>query len=324
LKGRQLIGGARWKIKTVGVVAALAARTLPAMRRPIGVALAGLLGLTGCGKHGTGRSQVGVALLAAAHGFSQDLRRGMQQAADSLGVDLHVVTGEAGGVETFIARKMDAVVITPASSGGTVSGIEEANRANIPVFTADVAAEGGEVVTHVGSDERQGGRLLGEYVAARLHGGGNVAILNQPTVASVRERVAGFRAALAAYPNIRVVATPAVEGGQRDVAERKMENLLATDQHIDAVFGTDDECALGALAAIQGRTKTFIVGYDATPEARAAIAQGSPLVVDAVQDPITIGRRTIEAVVAKLHGQIVPPTILVSVGLVDRDSLTKR
>ena len=151
-----------------------------------------------------------------------------------------------------------------------------------------------------------------------------MAILDQPTVASVRERVAGFRAALAAYPNIRIVAAPAVEGGQRDVAERKMENLLATDQHIDAVFGTNDECALGALAAIRGHSTTFVVGYDATPEARAAIAQGSPLVVDAVQDPVTIGRRTIEAVVAKLHGQIVPPTILVSVGLVDRDSLTKR
>ena len=257
----------------------------------------------------------------------------MQRAADSLGVDLQVVVSDGelarqtAQLDTFIARKTDAIVLTPVSAVGIASAIEDANRAGIPVFTTDIAAEGGLVVTHVASDDRQGGRLLGEYVAARLHGGGNVAILDQPTVASVRDRVAGFRAALAAYPNIRVVATPAVEGGQRDVAKQKMKNLLATDQHIDAVFGTSDECALGALAAIQEGAAdsrgTFIVGYDATPEARAAIAQGSPLVLDAVQDPITIGRRAIEAVVAKLHGQIAPPLTLVPVGLVDRDSLTR-
>ena len=98
-----------------------------------------------------------------------------------------------------------------------------------------------------------------------------------------------------------------------------MDDLLATDQHIDAVYGTTDDCALGALAAIRGRTGSFIVGYGATPEARTAIAQGSALVADAVPNPITIGRRTIEAVVAKLHGQSVPPTISVPVGLLSRD-----
>ena len=284
-----------------------------------------LLALAACGKPGTGRPQVGVTLPADAPVFYQELRNGMQQAADSLGLDLTIIAGESdlarqtAQVETFIARRMDAIVVTPVSSSGIVSAIEEANRARIPVFTADIAADGGQVVTHVASDNRQGGQLLGAYVATRLHGGGNVAILDQPTVASVRDRVAGFRAALAAYPNIRVVAAPAVERGLRDAAKQKMDDLLATDQHIDAVYGTTDDCALGALAAIRNRTGTFIVGYGATPEARTAIAQGSALVADALPNPITIGRRTIEAVVAKLHGQSVPPTISVPVGLLSRD-----
>ncbi len=303
------------------------------MRRTIRLAHLGLVVLVGCSKRGTGRPQVGAALPTEARPFYRDLKTGLQLASDSLGIDLQAVTGDgdlaqAAQVETFIARRVDAIIIAPVSSSGIVRAIEEANRASIPVVIADIAAEGGQLVTRVASDDRQGGRLLGEYVAQRLHGGGNVAILDQPTVASVRERVAGFRAALASYPNIRIVAAPAVDRGQRDLAKHKMENLLATDQHIDAVFGTDDECALGALAALDaargGRPATFIVGYDATPEARTAIAQGSALVVDAVHNPVTIGRRTIEAVVAKLHGQIVPPLILVPVGLVERDSLVKQ
>jgi ribose transport system substrate-binding protein len=304
------------------------------MSKPIRIApLLSLLALAlaGCGKRASSRPQVGVTLLTEAHVFYQDLKKGMQQAADSLGLDLNIVAGEwdlarqTAQVETFITRKMDAIVIAPVNSSGIVSAIEEANRARIPVFTADISADGGQVVAHVASDNRQGGRLLGAYVAQRLHGGGNVAILDQPTVASVRDRVAGFREAIGAFPNIRVVAAPAVERGLRDVAKQKMDNLLATEQRIDAVFGTNDDCALGALAAIQaaGRSDIFVVGYDATPEARTAIAQGSALVVDAVQDPVTIGRRVIEAVAGALHGQTPSATIPVPVGLVDRDSLTK-
>jgi ribose transport system substrate-binding protein len=278
------------------------------------------------------RPQIGVTLLTEAHVFYQNLKAGMQQAADSLGVDLHVVAGEwdlarqTGQVQNFITQGMDAIVVAPVNSSGIVSAIEDANRAKIPVFTADISADGGQVVAHIASDNKQGGRLLGAYVAQRLGGGGNVAILDQPTVASVRDRVAGFVEALAAFPNIRILARPAVERGLRDVAKQKMDNLLTTDQHIDAVFGTNDDCALGALAAIQaaGTKNIFVVGYDAIPEARTEIASGTALVADAVQDPVTIGRRTIEAVVARLHGQPVPANIPVPVSIVTRDSLTAK
>ena len=283
-----------------------------------------------CGHKKHDRPQVGVTLLTEAHVFYQNLKQGLQQGADSLGVDLHVVAGEwdlarqTSQVQNFVTQGMDAIVIAPVNSSGIVSAIEDANHAHIPVFTADISADGGQVAAHVASDNIQGGRLLGEYVATRLKGGGNVAILDQPTVASVRDRVTGFVDALAKYPNIRIVARPAVERGLRDVAKQKMDNLLTTDQHIDAVFGTNDDCALGALAAIQaaGTKNVFVVGYDATPEARTEIASGTALVADAVQDPVTIGRRTIETVVKVLKGQSVPAIIPVPVGIVTRDSLT--
>jgi ribose transport system substrate-binding protein len=277
----------------------------------------------------TDRPQVGVTLLTEAHVFYQDLKRSMQAAADSLGVDLHIVSGEwdlarqTAQVQGFITRRMDAMVIAPTNSSGIVSAVEEARAAGIPVFTADIAADAGGVVAHVASDNRQGGRVLGEYLAARLGGKGSVAILDQPTLTSVQERVAGFREALAAYPGITIVADPAVERGLRDVAKQKTDNLLAGGRQLDAIFGSNDDCALGALAAAQaaGRTGLLIVGFDATPEARTAIAGNTQLVADAVQHPEVIGRRTIEAVAAYLRGEKVPPVIAVPVSLVTRDSL---
>lgn len=295
--------------------------------------IAAALFLPACaGTEDSGRPQVGVTLLTEAHVFYQDLKRGLIEAADSLGIDLHIVAGEwdlarqTGQVQSFITRGMDAIVIAPVNSSGIVSAVQEANDAGIPVFTADIAAAGGRVRSHVASDNRQGGRILGEFLAERLDGQGKVAILDQPTVASVIDRVAGFQEALEAYPDIQIVAAPAVERGLRDVAKQKTDNLLASGQPIDAIFGSNDDCALGALAAIQaaGRADIVVVGYDATPEARTAIAGGTQLIGDAVQDPVAIGRRTIEVVARALSGGEVPAVVTVPVSLVTQDSLVAR
>jgi ABC-type sugar transport system substrate-binding protein len=70
-----------------------------------------------------------------------------------------------------------------------------------------------------------------------------------------------------------------------------------------------------------GRNRIVIVGFDAIPEARTAILEDSPLKADAIQFPVEIGRRTIEAVAARLRGDTVPAHVPVRVGIVDRDSL---
>lgn len=284
----------------------------------------------GCAKKAaTTRPQVGVTLLTEAHVFYQDLKRGMQQAADSLGIDLHVVAGEwdlarqTSQVENFITQGMNAIVIAPVDSRGIVSAVEEANHAGIPVFTADISAAGGDVTAHIASDNAQGGRLVGEFLARRLNGRGKVAILDQPTVTSVIDRVRGFRQAMAAYPGIEIVAAPAVERGLREVAKQKTDNLLQSHGDLSAIFGSNDDCALGALASIRasGKTGVVIVGFDATPEAQAAIREGNGLLADAIQYPEVIGRRAIEAVARHLKGEPVPRLIPIAVGLVTRDSL---
>jgi ribose transport system substrate-binding protein len=70
-----------------------------------------------------------------------------------------------------------------------------------------------------------------------------------------------------------------------------------------------------------GRKDIVIVGYDATPDAQAAIRRGSPLKADVVLHPKTIGRTAIEMVARSLDGQAVPPLLAVDVGLVDHETL---
>ena len=274
---------------------------------------------------------VGVSLLTRTHPFYQELEEGLRQAAAERGFELAVQAGEfdvarqKGQIESFIVRRVGAIVVCPCDSRSIGTSIQGANRAGIPVFTADIAvlAEGVQVVSHVASDNVAGGRLAAQAVVKALGGRGTVAIIDHPEVESVIQRVRGFEEEVARHPEVRIVAKLSGRG-TKDVASRTAEDILQAHPSLDAIFGINDDSALGALAAVEkaGRLgRVTIVGFDAIPEARAAIAAGK-IYADVVQQPREIGRRTIETVAAYLAGEKVPPATLIDCTLFTRDEAT--
>jgi len=271
---------------------------------------------------------VGVTLLTEEHPFYRELKaafieqckvRNMKPTILSCNMDLPTQTTQ---VENFITGRVDAMVVCPAESAGIAGAIRKANDAKIPVFTADIAAQGGEIVSHIASDNVAGGKLAGEYLAKLLKGKGEIAIVNHPVVQSVQDRVKGFKEAIAKYPGIKIVDDQAAEG-RRDVAVTVTENILQKHPKLDWIFAINDNTALGALAAIDqsGRKNIVMVGYDGDPEARQKIAAGTALKADAVQYPREIGKATANAVADYLEGKKVPASIPVRVGLIDQASL---
>ena len=95
---------------------------------------------------------IGVSLLTRGHIFYRDLEEGLKNEADKYGYNLIITSADwdlgkqISQVEDFISRRVDAIIISPVDSKGIGSGIAEANKAGIPVFTADIAAEAGKVV----------------------------------------------------------------------------------------------------------------------------------------------------------------------------------
>jgi ribose transport system substrate-binding protein len=267
--------------------------------------------------------QIGVSLLTVQHQFYQDLRAGLQEEAEKHGYKLLITTAEfdparqANQVDEFIVQKVDAIVVCPCDSRSVGACIVQANEAGIPVFTADIASTSpiGEVVSHIASDNKQGGREAARLLLQALGGKGKVAILSHPEVTSVMDRVAGFKEEIARHPDIQIVAELSA-GGKRDKANRVMEDLLQSHPDLDGVFGINDDSALGALAAIEAAGKTRqvrIVGYDATPEAREKIKAGG-LYGDVIQNPGLIGRLTILTIHDHLGGKEVAAVIPVEVG----------
>ncbi len=286
------------------------------------------LGVLGCGGSAAGsdRQVVGVSLLTQQHDFYKELEGAMRAAADEAGIRLIVNSAEldparqASQLEDFITQHVDAIVVCPCDSSGIAPIVRRANGAGIPVFTADIAAQGGEVVSHIASDNVQGGRLAAQRMAELLEGTGRLVIVDHPEVTSVQDRVRGFAEEMAQHPGIEIVDRPSA-GGDRDKAYTVAENMLQAYPDLDGIFAINDDLALGALRAV-GKRNVVIVGYDGLPEAREAILSGGPLRASVVQFPATIGRRTIEVIVDHLAGRPVNALVPIEVGLIDRASLS--
>ncbi len=273
------------------------------------------------------RKTIGVSLLTMQHQFYQELRAGLERAAAKHDYELLVVSAEfdaarqANQIDEFIVQKVDAIVVCPCDSRSVGASIAAANEARIPVFTADIANTSplGRVVSHIASDNVQGGREAARLLAEALDGKGPIAILSHPEVASVTDRVKGFRERIAQYTDVQIVAELSADG-MRDKAVRVMEDLLQSHPDLVGVFAINDDSALGALAAIEaaGKHKQIrIVGYDATPEARARIAAGA-IYGDVIQNPGRIGELTIQAIHDQFAGRDPPAVIPVEVGVFTR------
>lgn len=271
---------------------------------------------------------VGVTLLTKSHPFYQELEAAMKETAAKNGMELNIQSAEfkmddqQAQIENFITQQVDAIVVCPVDSKTIGGAIQRANDAGIPVFTADISASEGDVVCHVASDNVEGGRLAGEYMAKLLDGKGKVIIIDHPKVMSVVDRTRGFEEAVSKHPGIKIVARPPADG-ERTVAMNVMENMLQSHPDINAVFAINDVTALGALAALRqaNREDILIVGYDGDQEAREEILKGSPLKADAVQYPRKIGSTTIEMVAKHLGGEKVPAEVPVEVGMIDKAAL---
>jgi ribose transport system substrate-binding protein len=285
--------------------------------------------IAACGGAGGGatsgtpaRPKIGVTLLTEVDGFYKSLEAGLKEEAAAKNLDLVIVACEkdpakqASQIEDFVAQHVSAILASPCDSNAIVPALDGPARANIPVFTVDISAHGGKIVSHIASDNVQGGRLAGETLANLIGGKGQVIIIDHPTVASVQDRVRGFEDALKAFPGITIVAKPSADG-QRARAAQVMEDMLQAHHDLKGVFGINDDTALAAAGVISAanRKDIVVVGYDATDEAQAAIRSGGPLKADVQQSPTKIGHTAIDVIADALAGKQVPAIVPIEVSI---------
>jgi diguanylate cyclase (GGDEF)-like protein len=226
---------------------------------------------------------------------------------------------------SLIARGVDAVALAPQSDA-VLPVVRALNKARIAVFFFNVPRriEGAQVVSCIGYRQKEAGREVGCFLARVLRGRGSILVLKGLTDTSSLERVAGFRAEIARYPKMRIVATRQAYW-ERDKARSVVERVL--EKHsLDAIYAVSDEMALGAseaVAAAGRRGEIFVVGLDGTRAALQAIREGA-LTATLNTNPREMGRILMRTVVRGLNRrERVEPEILSPINIVDLENVAQ-
>ncbi|MFL7882543.1 ribose ABC transporter substrate-binding protein RbsB [Proteus mirabilis] len=254
--------------------------------------------------------------------FFVTMKDSAQKEADKLGYDLVVLDSmdnpakELANVQDLTVKGTRLMLINPTDSDAVGNAVLMANKAKIPVVTLDRVANKGEVVSHVASDNRLGGKMAGDYIAEKV--GNDAKVIQLEGIAGTsasRERGEGFKQAVDAHKLNILASQPA--DFDRTKGLNVMQNLLTANPSVQEVFAQNDEMALGALRALQtaGRTDVLVVGFDGTNDGIKAVNRGV-LGATIAQRPDQIGIIGIQTADKILKGEKVDPTIPVELELV--------
>lgn len=227
-------------------------------------------------------------------------------------------------IEDLISQGIDAIFLNPVDWEGIQPALVELKNAHIPIINFDAEVKDQSFVTsYVGSDNKNAGKVDGEDLVKRFPDGGKIAVLDSPTMNSVNDRIDGFMEAIKGH-NFDIVAQQDAQGDLQ-TAMNKMADILQAHPDIIAVMGGNDPTALGALAAIKAANKTNIAiyGVDGSPDAKAEIAKGGPLVGTGAQSPITIGEKSVEVAYQVLKGEKVEKRYPVNTFFISKDNVDK-
>lgn len=275
------------------------------------------------------KTVIGFSNWSRAFEFYVDIEEGMKAAADAAGAEVIIVdpngdlNTQTEQLEDFIARGVDGIIMVPIDSAASASEVEMVNEAGIPLITLDIECTGGgEILSHIASNNYLGGVLAARFIGDYLQGKGQVAVLNNNTITSLIEREKGFTDTIAAeYPEIEIVSMQSGES-TREKGMEVTENWLTNYPDLKAIFGTNDMMGLGAVQAIDAtNADVIVVGFDATAEACTIISEDGAMKASIAQQPKLLGQVGIETMFKALAGEDVEYLVEADVLTVSKDNV---
>lgn len=269
------------------------------------------------------KGKIGVTCMDLTNPFFKLIANIMEQEAAQYGYQVVALSGDLDPAKQnnqladFAAQEYDAVFLNPVDSKAAGEGVRKAHAAGIPVFTFDVQVTDEEakkiVVSHIGSDNYQGGRLAGESMMKFTGDKGEIAIINYPEVTSCIFRKNGFVDYLNENNSQLKIVTELSGKGNRKDSHDAARDILQAHPGIVGIFAINDPSALGAYAAVSKAGKEndiVIIGFDASPAGKQAIFE-KKLYDSPQQFPRKMAVGTVDAFVKYLDGEDVPKTTFI-------------
>jgi len=218
-------------------------------------------------------------------------------------------------INTYAARGVDAIVISPLSARASSAALERARAKGITVVTYNTTVEGDIPRAYVESDQadlgRQTGRAAREYIERHLAGKARVALLEFQSQAPEQNmmRVSGFREEITRLPGVVIVAEQ--DAWLAEQAVRRAGDILTAHPDLDILWGANEGATVGSVMAVRNAGRAggvAVFGTDAGEQiADFLLNDDGILVAVTAQQPFAIGSRAVGAALDALEGKAVPP-----------------
>ncbi|NLC26640.1 MAG: sugar ABC transporter substrate-binding protein [Fastidiosipila sp.] len=306
----------------------------------LGMLLVATLLIVGCGEKDAdekGDITIGFAGMTLNNEFHVMVANGAELKAEELGVKIDIQAGDQHAsadaqlqiIENFIENEVDGIIIVPSAPEGLLAALNKAKENNIPVINLDTAIDAqvvedsGMEVPFYGTDNYEGAKLAGEYVAENFEPGTKTAILTGiEGHKNAADRRNGFIEG--AGDGIEVVAEQSANW-EVDQGYTAAQNIIQAHPDLQLFFCSNDNMGIGALRAVQEvglEDQIQIIGFDAVSAALELVESGEFLLTVA-QYPGKMGEMGVENLVKKINGEEIPQEIDTGTELVTKDNLDK-
>jgi len=206
--------------------------------------------------------------------------------AETLGVEIVEADGQnstpkqTADVEAAVIQGLDGILISPTDVNAMAPALQTAVDNGVPVVTIDRRADGVDgILAHVGADNVKGGEAQGQWIIDNFPDGATIVNLQgQPGASAAIDRNEGVHNVLDGVDGYEFIVEQTANFA-RDQGLSVTESILAgLDSPPDVIVAANDDMALGAIEAVRAQGlegEIAILGFDALPEALAAVRDGS-------------------------------------------------
>ncbi|MGI6778128.1 MAG: substrate-binding domain-containing protein [Acetivibrionales bacterium] len=279
--------------------------------------------------------RIGYIVNFAAHEFYKNIIKGQRETAEKLGIEIDVVDAnqdiakQISAGENLLAKKVDALIITPVDAKGVMPLIEQAMKEGIPVITESVKAE--KQTCYVGIDDFQGGYLDGKYAGEYIKNNNletpKALLVGLPALEACVNRTEGFKKGLLeVIPEAEIVAE--VDGqGAKDKAMAVATDALTAHPDINMIMGINDDSTLGAVQAYKAagmdisKLAAFGFGVEGNAAKNELADSDSPYQGGLAMFPENIGKICVEMAVKAVNGEDVPSDVQVPFDVMNKKNV---
>lgn len=224
-------------------------------------------------------------------------------------------------IDTFIAKKVDVIIIGTNDAQAIVPVVSKAYKQGIGVIILDRGINGSDYTSFINSDNIKIGKLAAEYLAKKLNGKGEILLFEGLQKADVTQlRTKGFMDEISKYKDIKIIKRTA--NYLRKDAIIQTEKLINDGVKFNAIFSQSDSMLSGFRAAYEKNnldvSKLITVGCDYTSEAKEAIKNGTQTA--SILFPLG-GKESIDVALEIISKKEVQKHIVIPVKLVTKENV---